>query len=121
MHEEAAQCLPQQILDDFGLNQILCENEGKDAGQAPMLQSSNQVDQYDLSNVGVQKPPKIAAAQRDKQRDKIHHEMAQRGKTHRFSRSLKLYSGAYKNDILPIQEIDVVSESGMYSHTCFFL
>ncbi len=121
MHEEAAQCLPQQILDDFGLNQILCENEGKDAGQAPMLQSSNQVDQYDLSDVGVQKPPKIAAAQRDKQRDKIHHEMAQRGKTHRFSRSLKLYSGADKNDILPIQEIDVVSESGMYSHTCFFL
>ena len=116
MHEEPEQCLPQQILDDFGLNQILCENEGTGSGKAPILQSSNQVDRYDLSNVGIQKPAKISAVQQDKERDT----KMRRRQTHRRARSPGLYSGSDRHDVLPIQEIDVVSESGMFSRICSF-
>eukprot|EP00889_Picochlorum_renovo_P007433 jgi/Picre1/34463/NNA_001931.t1 len=105
MHEEPEQCLPQQILDDFGLNQILCENEGTEADKAPILQSSNQVDRYDLSNVGIRKPAKIPAVQQDKERDI----KMRRRETHR--KAPGLYSGSDRHDALPIQEIDVVSES----------
>ncbi|KAI8107929.1 hypothetical protein M9435_002956 [Picochlorum sp. BPE23] len=105
MHEEPEQCLPQQILDDFGLNQILCENEGTEADKAPILQSSNQVDRYDLSNVGIRKPAKISGVQQDKERDT----KMRRRETHR--KAPGLYSGSDRHDVLPIQEIDVVSES----------
>jgi hypothetical protein len=111
MHEEPEQCLPQQILDDFGLNQILCENEGTEADKAPILQSSNQVDRYDLSNVGIRKPAKIPAVQQDKERDI----KMRRRETHRKARSPGLYSGSDRHDVLAIQEIDV-SESGMFSY-----
>jgi hypothetical protein len=134
---EASDQLPQDLLEDFGLSAIIHEPAADYNGSAPVSPRVSEVDKYNLNILSPSKHSvkytKSASNQirrcsfnadiksgsmnfRQMHREKSAPVRPRSARKH-DKRNL-IYTGGDRNDLLPLEEIEILSESGMYMFLC---
>ena len=105
LEEKASPQLPEQILDDFGLNKAIQKPAAANDAETQTLVATNQLDKYSLNIIS---PGKISKRNHRQNVGSISKRSVQKPRA--GNKSQKLYRGGDRNDALPCDEIVIRSD-----------
>lgn len=104
--------LPKQLLDDFGLNSAIQKPAAANDVEAVKLVVTNKFDKYSLNIISPRHNSKSSSKRRTRENDgSIKRKSGKTGQQQHAVNDNRLYKGGDRNDILPLEEIEISSNS----------